>query len=79
VAYARKLSAHKLSRTGKDMDGISRVLIEVLPTTFPERRKKSTLNLRILRITAEIGKELLPNRSLHLYPDIKHYGNFLGT
>jgi hypothetical protein len=54
VVYARKLSANKLPRTGKDMDGISRGLIEVLPRTFPGRRNKFTLNLRILRIVAEI-------------------------
>jgi hypothetical protein len=38
------------------MEGISRGLIEVLPRTFPRRRKKSTTNLRILRVVAEIRK-----------------------
>jgi hypothetical protein len=77
VVYARKLSAQKLSRTGKDMEGISRGLIEVLPRTFARRRKKSKLNLRIVRIVAEIGKGRLPKRSTQPYSDIKHYFNFL--
>jgi len=59
------------------MEGINRVLIEVLSRTFPRRRKKSTANLRILRVVAEIRKVRHSKRSLQLYPDIKHYGNFL--
>ena len=71
VVYARKLSERKLSRTGKDIKGISRGIIEIFPRTFPRRRKESTTNFRILRMVAEFRKGRLAKRSLQLYPDVK--------
>jgi hypothetical protein len=59
------------------MKEVSRGLIEVLPRTFPWRRKKSTTNLRVLGVAAEIRKAHLPKGILKLCPDVKHYGNFL--
>jgi hypothetical protein len=57
----------------KDLEGISRVLIELLSTNFPVERRKPRKS-PVLTISTEIQTKYIPNASPERYRPVNSFG-----